>query len=454
MPNQNLSQENSPKSEKITSFSPPRGIRDLLPKEQKYWQYLQKIALEVTRVFGFQRIDVPTFESAGLFNRTVGTETDIVAKELYFVSAKTELKDEKIDERLALRPEFTAGICRAYISGGMQSWPQPVKLWTSGPIFRHEKPQNNRYREHYQLDLEIIGDEWPKADAWIILTCWQLLKDCGLENIEIQINSLGNSQSQEKYRKKLSSFYKPLLNKLCPTCQERYQKNILRILDCKEEGCQKFKEEAPKTVDNLDDISKNHFMTVLTLLDSFNINYNLNPYIVRGLDYYSHTCFEIIANEFDGEGSDKTGGSHKIALGGGGRYDGLIEQIGGPPTFGVGCGLGMDRLVEEMKMQKVQVAHPAGTEIFVAGIGPRAIKRSTDLVIDLLRAGFNCEFAPDKQSIRAQFKVADKLEAAYTIIIGEKEAHDNTCIIRDMKSGIQEDASCDELVSILRERLR
>lgn len=434
------------------NFQAARGVRDILPNEQKYWQFARQTAKEIARVFGFRRIDVPTFESAALFDRGIGSQTDIIAKELYLVSSKDE--KEATDKLLALRPEFTAGIARAYIENGLQSWPQPIKLFTIGPVFRHEKPQKGRYREHYQIDFEILGDNSAKADAWIILACWELLTNLNIMNVEIQINSLGNVESQEKYRKKLKAYYKPLLTKLCLTCQERYEKNILRILDCKEDSCIKYKENAPTTIDNLDDISQKHFMAVLGFLDSFNVAYSLNPYIVRGLDYYTHTAFEIMVSNSEKDKDQLKGAAHQLAVGGGGRYDDLMKQIGGNATAGVGVALGLDRLVETMKKQKVQVKHQPHTEIFVSGIGARALTRAKNLVMDLLRAGFATEFSPDKPSFRSQLKVADKLETTYTIIIGEREAHDNTCIIRDMKSGIQEDASCDELVSILTERLR
>lgn len=428
---------------------PPRGTRDLLPKDQKYWLHARQISQEIAQIFGYQRIDIPSFEDVAVFDRSIGENTDIIGKEMYFVHPKTEV--ESSEKNLALRPEFTAGIVRSYISNGMVTWPQPVKLYTLGSIFRHEKPQKNRYREHTQLDFEILGDASPKADVWIILTVWEFLTKVGLTNLEIQINSLGNALSQEKYRKKLKEYYKPLISKLCETCQKRYETNILRLLDCKEASCAQFKEDAPKTVDVLDPESKDHFMQVLAFLDSFNVAYNLNPYIVRGLDYYTHTAFEV---EINIEGDEKKGGSHQIALGGGGRYDGLAEQIGGNKTPGVGVGIGLDRIIEEMKAQKVQVPHRIHTELFIVNIGQKAYERSINLVLELLRNGFSVEFAPDKPTIGAQLKMADKLEVLYSVIIGEREAHDNTCIIRDMKSGIQEDASCDELVSILTERLR
>lgn len=434
------------------SFQAARGVRDILPNEQKFWQFARQAAEEIARIFGFRRIDVPTFENAALFDRSIGSQTDIIAKELYLISGKDEI--ETTDKLLALRPEFTAGIARAYIENGLQFWPQPIKLFTIGSVFRHEKPQKGRYREHFQIDFEILGDDSAKADAWIILSCWELLTVLGIKNIEIQINSLGNAESQEKYRKKLKSYYKPLLTKLCSTCLERYEKNILRILDCKEVSCIKHKENAPTTIDNLNDASKKHFMAVLNFLDSFNVAYSLNPYIVRGLDYYTHTAFEILVSNAKEDKDQLKGAHHQLAIGGGGRYDDLMKQIGGNATCGVGVALGLDRLVEIMKKQKVQVKHQSHTEIFVSGIGARALTRAKNLVLDLLRAGFATEFAPDKPSFRSQLKTANKLEANYTIIIGEREAHDNTCIIRDMKSGIQEDVSCDELVSILNERLR
>ena len=458
MKNQNTQSEaprndSDKKSVNKVNFQAARGVRDILPNEQKFWQYSRHIAQEIARVFGFRHIDIPTFETAALFDRSIGSSSDIISKELYFVSSKEE-KDVPIDKMLALRPEFTAGIARAYIENGLQTWPQPIKLYTQGPVFRHDKPQKGRFREFYQIDFEILGDPSPKADAWVILACWEYLTVLGLTKVEIQINSLGSIESQEKYRKKLKIYYKPLLDKLCTTCQTRFEKNVLRLLDCKEVSCIKHKENAPTTIDNLDEASKKHFMEVLSMLDAFNVSYSLNPYIVRGLDYYTHTAFEIMISESADENTQTSGASHQVAIGGGGRYDGLLKQIGGNNTPGVGVALGIDRIVDEMKRQKVQVKHQPHTEIFVVSIGSRAQKRADNLVMDLLRAGFATEFSPDKSNFRAQLKMADKLEATYTIIIGEREAHDNTCIIRDMKSGIQEDASCDELVSLLSERIR
>lgn len=446
----NFAQEFKPL--KPVTFQTPRGTRDILPEEQKYWQFVKTKAEQIAAVFGFKRIDVPTFESAVLFNRGIGSQTDIVAKELFYLSSKDDSKDG--GDQLALRPEFTAGIARAYIEHGMHTLPQPLKFFSIGQIYRHEKPQKGRFRDPYQFNLEIIADGSPKADAWIILASWQYFVELGLNNVEIQINSLGDPSFQKSYQQKLREYYLPLADKLCPTCQVRLEKNVLRLLDCKEPNCVQLKEEAPQTLDHLDEASKEHFMGVLSLLDSFGITYSLNPFIVRGLDYYTHTAFEIMigASQQD-EAKKEAGAKHQLAIGGGGRYNGLIEQLGGSPTPAVGVALGLDRIIEEMKKQKVQVAHEAHTEIFIAGIGPKAMTRAKEVILDLLRGGIAAEFSPDKNSISSQLKIADKLGVNYTVIIGEKEVKENTCIIRDMKSGIQEDAKLDELVSIFTERL-
>lgn len=424
-----------------TEWRTARGMRDILPKEQTRWQHVRQTAADIARVFGFERIDVPVIEYVDLFDRSIGQETDIVSKELFLVTNKEEGKGRA----MALRPEFTAGITRAYIQNGMGSLPQPVRMYGIGPVFRYDRPQKGRYREHTQFSAETIGSRTAAADAWIIYLGWSILRQLGLTDVVVQINSLGTKECQETLAKKVQAYFKPHQAKLSETDQRRLETSPLRLLDSKDEAIAAIAEDAPQSLDCLDKDSKKFFSDVLSYLDEYGVVYNLNPRIVRGLDYYSHTVFE-----FTQEGTEGQQGS----LGGGGRYD-LVGTLGGSNTPSVGLGLGLDRIVLAQIAQKVKApANTAACETFLIHLSKRGRKKAQCVLESLHEAGLVTLHSADKTSLRGQLKSADKVGAKYAIIIGETEAKNDMCILRDMRSGIQEDVNICDLPKILVDRLK
>lgn len=418
-----------------------RGMRDILPKEQARWQSARREVEETARVFGFDRIDVPVIEYADLFDRSIGTDTDIMSKELFVVSAK----GGDATRQQALRPEFTAGITRSYLQNGMGSLPQPVRLYGLGPVFRYDRPQKGRYREHTQFSAEILGARSAAADAWIIYLGWTILQNLGLTGVAVQINSLGSKECQLALAKKLTSYYKPHSKKLNEVDLRRLETNPLRLLDSKDEAVTRLNEDAPQSLDCLDKDSKKFFSDVLSYLDEYGVEYNLNPGIVRGLDYYSHTVFEhTLADESSQQGS----------LGGGGRYD-LVQALGGAPTPSVGLALGMDRIVLAQTAQKVKTTTtPNSCDTYIIHLSKRGRRKAQEVLQSIHQAGLVTLHSADKTSLRGQLKSADRNGAKYAIIIGETEAKNDMCILRDMRSGIQEDVTCSELADILNTRLK
>jgi len=419
-----------------------RGVKDVLPKDQAKWRYAIKEFETLADIFGFYKINIPAIEYLDLFDRSIGTETDIVSKELFVVNQKSGTTDKL----MALRPEFTAGIVRAYNQNGLKQLPQPLRLYTYGPVFRYDRPQKGRYREHNQLDMEILGTNSAADDAWVIYLGWTLLKRLGIENVVVQINSLGSKTNQQEYIKKLHKYFAPHKKELSETDQRRLELNPMRILDSKDEGIKKLIEDAPQSIDHLDKESKEFFFNLLSYLDDYKVTYNLNPQIVRGLDYYTHTAFEFTCENSSGQ---------QDSIGGGGRYDGLSELIGGGKTGGVGMGIGLERVIQLLKNKPPAEFDSKGqTEIFIIHLSKRGRKKAQDILEQLHEANFATLHAPDRPSLRAQLKKADRLKAKYSVIIGETEAKGNNCILRDMKSGIQEDIQYSDLLSTLTDRLR
>jgi len=419
-----------------------RGVHDILPDDQRKWQFIRRELNTSARLMGFSRIDVPVIEYAELFDRSIGKETDIVSKELFLVSQKAGQEGAL----MALRPEFTASIVRAYLQHGFRSLPQPVRLYTHGPLFRYDRPQKGRYREHTQFGAEILGAKSAADDAWIIFLAWRFLQHLGLKDIQIQINSLGSLECQEQYRQKVQKYFTPFKEQLSETDKRRLELNPLRLIDSKDEFLQKHIEDAPQSLDSLDKESKEFFSQLLSYLDEYNVSYNLNPRIVRGLDYYTHTAFEItVETELGQQGS----------LGGGGRYDGLAKQIGGVNVPGVGMGIGLDRVMLELTKQRVKIpAMQHGCDLYLIHLSKRGRKRAQEVLEQLHNSGFVTLHSPDRPGLRSQLKQADKIGARYAIIIGETEAKSSACILRDMKSGIQEDVQYSDLVTTLTDRLR
>lgn len=426
----------STKKTKKTPIQLVKGMKDILPAEADFWSFIKERVFLMARDYGFQYIDTPIVESTALFKRAVGEETDAVSKEMYsFV--------DQGGDKLSLRPENTAGVVRAYIEHGMLSLPQPVKLFYFAPQFRHEKPQAGRYRQFWQFGFEVLGEADPVADAQLISMSHFILKELGL-NTEVQINSIGDDACRPKYIKILSQYFKDNKKDLCADCQKRLVKNPLRLLDCKVKKCQDIAQNAPQTVDYLCDVCNKDFTAVLEYLDEMDIKYVLNPKIVRGLDYYSKTAWELV--ELDEEGKLQ-------ALGGGGRYDGLVENLGGRNTPAVGFACGVERIISKMRERKVELPAPFRPDLYIAQLGTEARKKSLRLMQELREAGLSVAEDISKTGLKNQLELADKRKAKYALILGQKEIVDGTILIRDMENGVQETVDYKKIVKEIQKRL-
>ena len=385
-----------------------KGMKDLLPVDQPYWDYIRSVIRNLGRIYGFSRIDTPVVEATQLFTHGLGKQTDVVEKEMYtFI-------DEGGDS-LTLRPEFTAGITRAYIEHGMWNMVQPIKMYTMGPLFRRERPQADRYRQHHQFNCEILGESTPAVDAQLILVAYKFYEALGLP-VLLHINSIGDLASRVAYKEVLTEYYKAKRSQLCENCKRRLTRNPLRLLDCKDVSCQPIKENAPQLVDHLTDESKEHFMKVLEFLDELEIPYHLDSYLVRGLDYYTHTVFEFFLVQDDDQTSP-------VTLGGGGRYDNLAEVLGGQSTPACGFGLGIERAINRMKLieeasETSLVPDQRTPNLFLAQLGEQAKRAAMVLYEDLIREGFNIVEGFAKDSLKAQLEMANKLGVKFTLILG------------------------------------
>jgi histidyl-tRNA synthetase len=411
-------------------------MRDILPEEQKYFSYFSRAFEMAAEQSGFKKIYTPTVEQASLFERTVGKATDIVEKEMYVFNSKS-------DAKLALRPEGTASIARAYLENGMTSWPQPVKLYYQMPMFRYDRPQAGRYREHWQFGVEVLGDKSPLIDVTIVALALRVIQAAGLTDTSLQINSIGCPTCRPQYRKALVRFLTENEKKLCADCKRRLKTNPLRVLDCKEKGCIAVTENAPQMINSLCNHCHSHLKSILEYLDELDILYEINPRLVRGLDYYVQTVFEIW--------DVREGGS--LALGGGGRYDGLTELLGGKKVGGIGFGLGVDRIVAAMKEARVDVADEYHVDTYVIQLGAEAKKKCFKLIYDLQNAGIGAEGSLDEASMSAQLKKANRFNVPYSLIIGQKEAFSDTVILKDMHSGAQEIYPQSKIVNEVKKRV-
>ena len=412
------------------------GFRDILPQDQHYWQKIIRSVNNVATDYGFGLIEIPILEYSELYVKGTGKQTDIVEKEMFaFV--------DQGGDSLAVRPEGTPGVVRAYVQHGMVNNTQPVKMYYYGPMFRHEKPQAGRFRQFFQAGFEAIGDAGPVIDAQLILMGYNIISELGLDTV-IQVNSIGCPDCREEYKKALIKYYKQHQKTLCENCLNRLAKNPLRLLDCKEESCQKVKEEAPQILDYLDDECKKHFMKVLEYLDELNVPYVLNPRIVRGLDYYNRTVFEYWSTD-DIEG--------KNALGAGGRYDGLVELMGGrDKTPACGFALGVDRLMARLRDQDPTLIDEERPDVFFAQLGESAKKKSL-VMYESLRKKFKMAQAFNKDSLKAQLELANKLRVKFCLILGQKELSEGTIMLRDMSGGVQEIINLDKIDNEIAKRL-
>ena len=436
-----------PKSEavkpvkKSKSLETLRGFRDILPDEQAVWEKIEDGARALTRAYGFGRIRLPALEATSLFERGVGRETDIVEKEMFsFV--------DQGDVKMTLRPEGTASVARAYIEHGMLNQPQPVKLWYLEPMFRHERPQAGRYRQHWQLGLEAMGSDDAVLDAQIIIMAYNFCKDLGVETL-VNINSLGTPAVRKSYVADLTKYFKSHQKKLSDTDARRLQRNPLRLLDSKEEGMEELKAGAPQIVAYLDDDTKQHFMKILEYLDEAEVPYALSPFLVRGLDYYTKTVFELVTSQPVVEGAAQ------LSLGGGGRYDGLIPLLGGREATGaVGAGIGIERVILAMKAANSLPESRRTTEVFFCQLGEAARRKGLKIFEKLRQAGIDISEAFAKGNLKGQLEIADKMKASLAIILGQKEVLDGTILLRDMESGAQEIVDVEKVVGIVLKRLQ
>lgn len=448
-------------SPKVKTPQVLRGMKDILPGEQKYWQFIRERAEKMARDYGFLRIDTPILEETSLFVRAVGKQTDIVEKEMF------SFVDQGRDN-ISLRPEATASIARAYIGHGMFNLPQPVKFFYWGPMFRHERPQGGRLRQFHQFGFEVLGDGHPVIDAGLILVAYNFYKEIGLKT-SIQINSIGCAACRPRYKEILTNYYRSHRSDLCDNCKKRLNKNPLRLLDCKEEDCQPLKAEAPQIVDWLCDDCKNHFVKVLEYLDELGIPYVLNPALVRGLDYYTKTVFEIWSAFVPqgGTSADKSSVSQidedkspaseaqplQSALGGGGRYDDLVELLGGRPTPACGFSPGVERSIIRIKEANIPVPELPAPDIFLAQLGEPAKRKCLLLYEELRKEGIKLAESFSKDGLKPQFEIANRLGVKYALILGQKELVDGTIIIRDMEAGIQEIVDFKKVVKEVKKRL-
>lgn len=437
------SKEEKTKTEKgRKTYNLVRGMHDILPKEEKYWKKIYHVSEDLAEYFQFSRIDTPLVEEASLFVRSLGRGTDVVDKEMYIF-------EDRDSTRVCLRPENTAAVVRAYIMHGMWNNPQPIKLWYWGPMFRHDRPQAGRYRQFYQAGYEVIGTAEPMSDAELIILAYNLFQDLHLP-VEVRINSIGTPEDRQRYKTELTDYYRSKRSYLCEDCRQRISKNPLRLLDCKAEQCQPIKEEAPQIIDWLSEASKDHLMKVLEYLDELSIPYVLTPTLVRGLDYYTHTVFEFFPTGLSVE-------TTQSALGGGGRYDLLVEELGGRPTPAAGLSLGIERIVSAIKAYNEQNKTSWSTptvDVFFAQLGDRARARALKLLDELRQNGFKVAFNLYKSSLKAQMELANSYKVPYTLILGQKEVQEGSVIIRDMESGVQEIADQKKLSAVLRKKLQ
>jgi len=416
------------------------GMHDILPEDQVYLKKIKKSVESTTNYYSFQRIDVPVIEYMDVFSKGAGLSSDIVEKEMY--SFKT-----KGGDLIALRPEFTPGIVRSYIEHGMYNLPQPVKLWTMGPCFRHDRPQKGRYRQFLQASLEVLGDKSASIDGQIIQVSYDILKDLGFKNLSIQINSIGDSECRPYFKKVITGYFKSRKSSLCSDCQRRLKENPLRILDCKEEKCQRVKAGAPQIIDHLCENCHKHFKEVLEFLDELELPYSLNPYLVRGLDYYTKTVFEIYEKSESGTAYG--------ALASGGRYDGLVKLLGGRDTPSCGVGIGISRIMELMMEKELKPkTKQEEPEIFLAQLGQLAKRKSLKLFEEFREAKIPVAESFSKDSLRSQLKMADKMEIRWVLIFGQKEALEEFITLRDMKSGVQKEIKLDKVVSEMKSKIK
>ena len=412
----------------------PKGTRDVLPAESYRWQALETKMRAAAALAGYREVRTPVFEHTELFLRGVGDTTDIVQKEMYTF-------EDKGRRSITLKPEGTAGAVRCFLEHNLYAEPLPCKMYyLDAPIFRYENPQSGRLREHHQFGMECFGAKEATADAELILTAYYLLQDLGISNLSVEINSIGCPNCRPVYHTRLKEFLSGRMDKMCATCRERFDRNPLRVLDCKEKQCQEQTKDAPSMLDLLCDECRDHFDQLKKCLDSEGIPYRVNPRIVRGLDYYTKTVFELVTETGDG----------KLTVCGGGRYDNLVEQIGEQSIPAVGFGMGLERVLMLLDSEGIAIPRPEWYEVFVTYMGDNR-QHAFSLVQQLRRAGIRADMDHCGRSLKAQFKYANKTGAPFTAVIGDEEAANGTVKIKRMADGEEKTVSVAEACDAVRQ---
>lgn len=409
----------------------PRGTQDFLPEQMRNWHFIEERMRKITKTYGFSEIRTPIFEDTGLFLRGIGETTDVVQKEMYTFST-----GDKKETSFTLRPENTASAVRAYLENKVYGKEALTKWFYMGPMFRHDKPQAGRYRQFHQFGAEVLGARGPYVDAEVICMVLQLLKDFGLRDLNLELNSVGCPNCRPHYREALIAFFEPKKEELCEDCQSRLYKNPMRILDCKQESCKALSVGAPEIHEHLCEECHSHFDGLKSYLDVAGVSYNLNPRLVRGLDYYTKTAFEV---QYTPLGAQS-------AVAGGGRYDGLVEQLGGPHTPAIGFAMGMERLLLALEKQNLLPQETVEDSVFIVALGFAAQAAAFPLVQAFRSAYVLAEMDGSGKSFKAQMKYADKIAAKYVIILGDDELAKNEVIVKTMETGDQEEVALDTVV--------
>lgn len=407
-----------------------KGTKDVLPKEAYKNQYIEATVLDVAGRFGYKEMRTPVFEHTELFQRGVGGTTDVVQKEMYTF-------DDKGGRSITLRPEGTAGAARSFLENGLCNEALPQKICYLTSCYRYEKPQAGRLREFHQFGVECFGTSSPLADAEIISLAKTVFDELGIKDLSLEINSIGCPECRVKYHEALREYFSARKDELCDTCKERLDRNPMRILDCKSPVCSEIAKGAPVVLDYLCDDCREHFETVKKYLTAQNIDFTVNPQIVRGLDYYTKTVFEFVSNSIGAQGT----------VCGGGRYDGLIEELGGQKTPSLGFGLGLERLMLLMEAQGCEYPEDARPDLFIAALGEKATLKAIDIAKDMRAEGYSCLYDLNSRSLRAQMKYADKLNAKYTIVIGDSEVEEGVAKLKDMQTGEETEIALTTFVS-------
>ncbi|WP_138415605.1 histidine--tRNA ligase [Aquibacillus sediminis] len=418
----------------------PRGTQDLLPGTTEKWQYVEEKLVELSRKYHYKEIRTPIFEHTELFQRGVGDSTDIVQKEMYTFT-------DRGDRSLTLRPEGTASVVRAFVQNKLFGSPnQPTKLFYFGPMFRYERPQQGRMRQFVQFGVEALGSADPAIDAEVLALAMSCYQELGLKSLKLVINSLGDMESRTNHRNALINHFEPHKEELCSDCQTRLQQNPLRVLDCKKDRNHPAMETAPSILDYLNDESKQYFEQVKQHLDHMGIDYVVDANLVRGLDYYNHTAFEIMSDA-DGFGAITT-------LSGGGRYNGLVEELDGPETPGIGFALSVERLLMALEAEGIELPIDDSLDCYFASLGERASQEAVSLMFQLRQAGIQVDKDYQGKKFKAQFKAADRLQAKYVIVLGDEELDQGIVNVKKMETGEQTEVAIDQLVSHIQNELQ